>query len=483
MRRSLSPATLLILVGDIAVFLAAITITLVIRHGGAPDASIVELYRFAAPFLIALWAAGFTIFGLYDIRFVKNDPQFFDRLLRAVLFNGAVTAFFFYAIPRFGLRPLGSLVILTGVLAVLTLGWRGLANIILAQQRKDRILWIGITPDVLAIVRFLRANPQLGFAPAAFLRMHGEDDLRLHATSFSEPVFPAEHPLTDIVARERITHIVLSPAVQQSATLAKALFRVVPLGVTVMEFDKFYELVEGKIPVAHINEAWFFENLIGQRRPRYEFGKRILDLGFAVPWGIAMLILFAPIALGIVLSTPRDIRSWRARRARPGDGIIFFRQRRVGRDGRVFQFVKFRSQRLGAERYGSEKFAGSPPAGRAGHDPRTYPFGTFLRKTYLDELPQVWNVLKGDMSFVGPRPERPEFVRELERTIPFYRTRELVLPGITGWAQINMENDASVSDAPEKLQYDLYYIKNRSLALDLNILLKTALALLRRSGR
>ena len=116
-------------------------------------------------------------------------------------------------------------------------------------------------------------------------------------------------------------------------------------------------------------------------------------------------------------------------------------------------------------------------------DPRAYPLGTLLRKTYLDELPQLWNVIRGDMSFVGPRPERPEFTAELAGRIPFYRMRELVLPGITGWAQINMQNDASVSDAPEKLQYDLYYIRNRSLALDFIIVLKTALKLLQRSGR
>ena len=117
------------------------------------------------------------------------------------------------------------------------------------------------------------------------------------------------------------------------------------------------------------------------------------------------------------------------------------------------------------------------------NDQRQYAVGNFLRKSYLDELPQIWNIFRGEMSFVGPRPERPEYVEELKKTIPFYEMRLLVPPGITGWAQINMENDASVEDASEKMQYDLYYIKNRSFILDLLILIRTISAILRRQGR
>ena len=263
--------------------------------------------------------------------------------------------------------------------------------------------------------------------------------------------------------------------VQTCALPIYSLFDVIPFGVTLSDFPRFYEAVEGKVPVSLINEMWFLENLIGQRRPRYEFAKRILDLLLAILFGIATLLLFPFIAAAIIFSTPKDIRNYQQRRARPGDGIIFFRQPRVGKNGAVFNFIKFRSQVLGAENMGSRKESPS--------DERSYPLGEFLRKTYLDELPQLWNVIRGEMSFVGPRPERPEFVSELERDIPFYRMRELVLPGITGWAQVSMENDFSVEDAPEKLQYDLYYIKNRSLFLDITILLKTVLKLLQRSGR
>jgi len=145
-------------------------------------------------------------------------------------------------------------------------------------------------------------------------------------------------------------------------------------------------------------------------------------------------------------------------------------------EGREFELIKFRSMVKDADQIGGFKKI-------EGKDPRYTPVGLFLRKSYVDELPQILNVLRGDMSFVGPRPERPEYVQDLKKNIPFYEMRLLVLPGITGWAQINMEDDASVEDAPKKMQYDLYYIKNQSFLLDINIILKTILTILSRSGR
>ena len=459
--------------GDIAAALLALVAALLIRHGGAPEPNIVALYRFAAPFLVALWLTGFTIFGLYELRRAKNEPRFYERLTQAVLFNAAVTILLFYLIPEFRLRPMVTLAIIFAVLWVAVALWRALWNALAARRSRERILFIGITPEVLAVGGFLLANPQLGFLPAAYCAV-GDAAAAPRGADLPMYRFPMD---IAVIAREHdIDIIILSEDARQNHAIAEALFAVAPLELAVVAFNRFYEEVERKVPVGLINEAWFAENLIGSRRPRYEFAKRILDLTMAILLGFVALVLFPFIAIAIILAMLKDIRSWRTRRARPGDGIIFFRQPRIGKGGVRFNFIKFRSQVLGAERMAGEKeFSGA--------DPRAYRVGTFLRKSYLDELPQLWNVVRGEMSFVGPRPERPEFVAELERSLPFYRMRELVLPGITGWAQINMANDASVSDAPEKLQYDLYYIKNRSLFLDLSIMLKTALHLLQRSGR
>ena len=473
----LTPKAILLAAGDAAIGLVALFSALLARHGGVPDSSLLNLWRFAAPFLLSLWLAGFVIFGLYDLRAAKNEPRFFEKLGRAIAFNFAVSALLFYLVPGFGIRPLATLFLIFVILSVLMFVWRAASNALAVRLSKERVLFLGLNEEVMELVRFLTENPQLGFVPAAAIpdgngsRMVGIPD-----TPGLNVLAPGSD-LDGAVRAHAIDRIVASHGLTRTKALARSLFSVVPLGVAITDFPRFYESVRGRIPVSLLNEAWFIENLAGAKRPKYEFGKRILDLVLAVVFGAAALVLLPAIALAIAASTHSALFGYRRRRARPGDGIIFFRQERVGKNGRRFNFLKFRSQVLGAERMGGEK------NGDGGYDPRAYPLGIFLRKTYLDELPQIWNVIRGEMSFVGPRPERPEFVSELEREIPFYRMRELVLPGITGWAQINMETDASVSDAPLKLQYDLYYIKNRSLALDLAILLKTALKLLQRSGR
>ncbi len=470
--RAFSPKTILLLAGDAAILALAIFLAPFVRHLGVPEPGILALYRFAAPFLIGLSLAGFTMFGLYDIRAAKNDPAFYERVIRAFLFNFALTVFLFYLVPEFRLRPLATLIIIFTIQAPLLIGWRTVANAAFSRLFKDRVLFYGLSGEARDLGKFLQENPQLGFIAVGFLAAGGPDASSADPTL---PIFSPESNLASLVRAHGISVIVVAHHIKRTPVLVRSLFQAIPLGTLIIDFPRFYEAVEGKVPVSLINETWFLENLISARRPKYDAAKRILDLALALLAGAAALLLFPFIAAAILLSTPKDILAYRERRARKGDGIIFFRQERVGKNGRVFQFVKFRSQVLGAERYGSEK--GSGP------DPRAYPVGTFLRKTYLDELPQLWNIIKGEMSFAGPRPERPEFVAELEEKIPFYRMRELALPGMSGWAQINMQNDASVSDAPEKLQYDLYYIKNRTLALDLVIMLKTALKLLQRSGR
>ena len=508
--RSFSLKTIFLLLGDAAMLAFAIFLAPFVRHLGVPEPGILGLYRFAAPFLIGLSLAGFTMFGLYDIRAAKNNPAFYERIMRAFIFNFALTVFLFYLIPEFRLRPLATLVIIFAIQSALLIGWRTVANAAFSRLFKDRVLFYGLSDEAGDLGKFLQENPQLGFIPVGFLAAGGPPSDNSLASSPSRsgrsggsdapsagsalPVFPPEANLAALIRAHDISIITVAHHIERTPALIRSFFTAMPLGTTIIDFPRFSEAVEGKVPVSLINETWFLENLISARRPKYDAAKRILDLALALLLGAVTLLFFPFIAAAILLSTPKDILAYRERRAREGDGIIFFRQERVGKNGRVFQFVKFRSQVLGAERYGSEKESGSPSSeplasspsrsGRSGGpDPRAYPVGTFLRKTYLDELPQLWNIMKNEMSFAGPRPERPAFVAELEEKIPFYRVRELVLPGITGWAQINMQNDASVSDAPEKLQYDLYYIKNRTLALDLVIMLKTTLKLVARSGR
>jgi exopolysaccharide biosynthesis polyprenyl glycosylphosphotransferase len=223
-------------------------------------------------------------------------------------------------------------------------------------------------------------------------------------------------------------------------------------GVSFAQLPSVYEEYTGKIAVENLRPSWLvFSDGFAKVTP---FGgvMRIVDI-----IGSVVLLL---LALPVMVVTAAAVRL-------TSPGPAFYVQRRVGMNGRVFNVYKFRSMRNDAEAESGAVWA------TPGEDPRVTPVGRFLRRSRLDELPQLWNVLRGDMSLVGPRPERPEFVENLTRQIPFYGQRHVIRPGLTGWAQVRYAYGASVEDSMEKLQYDLYYIKNRSMALNLYIIFET----------
>jgi sugar transferase (PEP-CTERM system associated) len=234
-------------------------------------------------------------------------------------------------------------------------------------------------------------------------------------------------------------------------------------GIAFDHLTDVYEEYTGKIAVENLRPSWLIFASGFRKTQLLLVSKRIFDLLGAALGLVVCLPVMALIAVAVRLSSP---------------GAVLYQQERIGLGGRVFRIHKFRSMRADAE-------AATGPVWSAGaNDPRITSIGRFLRMTRLDELPQLWNVLRGDMSIVGPRPERPEFVSQLTEAIPFYGQRHVVKPGLTGWAQVRYTYGATVEDAVEKLQYDLYYIKNLSLALDLVIVIETAkIVILRRGAR
>lgn len=206
------------------------------------------------------------------------------------------------------------------------------------------------------------------------------------------------------------------------------------------------------IPLDRIDEVWVLENIEQREKKLYEIAKRGFDILFSLLGLLILLIIFPLIALMVKIDSP---------------GPIFYSQKRVGKDGKIFTLYKFRTMKIGAEENG--------PQWVVANDHRINKIGKILRKTHIDELPQFYNIFKNDISFVGPRPERPEeLIKCLKKEIPFYHLRHLLKQGFTGWAQINYHYVASIEEAKERFQYDLYYIKNRSFFLDLAIILKTA---------
>jgi len=456
--------TAILIIGDYAVLYGALLAALFLRYSQSSEPAPIPQHYIPFAVIFVFWLVTLGSFGLYDLAFMKNGRQFLLRLLRAMGANFVLAILFFYLLPFFEIEPRRNLFLITAAGTIFIFAWRFLFNLFVTRAGVSRVIFLGLNREIVSLAEFLEKNPQLGQKPAALVSIDGGNASPLPLPALSEnrtiPRVALSNNLASIVKNYSADTIVITREIKENRTFVKMLFEVIPLGASVVEFTSFHEMLTGKIPMSLIEELWFLENLVGSRRRMYEFFKRMLDIALSIAIGAPALILLLPVAIAIKLDSK---------------GPVLFRQKRVGRDGKSFRLIKFRSMVENAEAIDGAK-GGGP-------DARHTRVGAFLRKNYLDELPQIINILRGEMSFIGPRPERPEYVENLKKKIAFYEMRLLVAPGITGWAQIHMENDASVEDAPEKMQYDLYYVKNRALTLDLLIALKTAFTLFQRRGR
>jgi len=318
---------------------------------------------------------------------------------------------------------------------------------------------VGTNAPAVALSRELfERRAELGVEIVGFVDV---DESQVGAPVINPGVIGTVEDIPRIVAARRVDRVVVSLTDARGRLPMHHLLSMKVDGVEFAHLASVYEEYTGKIAVENLRPSWFiFSPGFRQSRAR-SAAKRALDLFCAALGFLLALPMMGLVALAVRLSSA---------------GPVLYHQQRVGLQGRIFTVHKFRSMRVDAEAE-----TGPVWASKQG-DPRVTPIGRLLRRTRLDELPQLWNVLKGDMSFVGPRPERPEFVASLTRTIPYYGQRHAVRPGITGWAQVRYTYGASVEDAIEKLQYDLYYIKNVSVALDLFIIVSTIKTVILRSG-
>jgi sugar transferase (PEP-CTERM system associated) len=404
----------------------------------------------------ALWAktaavAAVTLLGLYLADLYKVDPrvrwvEVTSRLFVALAAGTTATAAIGFAFPVLRLGRLAFLHILGVVaLGLLTsrLTWTALGP---KRRLNHRVLVLGVGGSAAALpeLQFSGTRPFtiLGFledTPDAADRVPAGFDLLGKARD-----------LLNLADELRPDLILVALADMRRALPAEELLECRLRGINVEDFPTFYEKQTGKILVTNLRPSWLIFSNGFVKTETTRVVKRAMDVGLAVIGLALSLPLMALVAALVKLDS---------------QGPVLFRQTRVGERGRIFVLNKFRSMAVGAESNGA--------VWAQAHDPRVTRVGRWLRRARLDELPQFWNVLVGDMSFVGPRPERPEFVETLQKQIPFYMARHAVKPGITGWAQVCHHYAASVEDSLEKLQYDLYYIKNLSPLLDLVILLST----------
>ncbi len=338
--------------------------------------------------------------------------------------------------------------------------WRRLTSGLLsAPTFRRRLLIVGAGRAGRTLLEAIRLEAPHDFDVAGFV----DDNPELVGSSVEGvPVVADRRGLVETAERLGAREIALAITHSVHAELFEALMDAREQGLAVTPMPVLFESITGRVAVEHIGEHWAVALPLDTPEARgiYPLIRRALDVALALAGGLTLLICLPLIALSIRLDSP---------------GPVFYGQMRVGRGGRHFRLFKLRTMRLDAEADG--------PEWAAVHDPRVTSAGRWLRRTRLDELPQVLNILRGEMSVIGPRPERPEFVERLARRIPFYRARHAVRPGITGWAAVNQDYAASAEDALVKLQYDLYYIKNQSPLLDANILLRTIAIVLGLRGR
>ncbi len=396
---------------------------------GSLDATMAAAWKLTL--VTAVCVLCFYYNDLYDLTLVHSPLEFFVRLLRATGMAALLLAIATVAAP--GLI-VGHGVLITWLLLVLVAvpAWRMTFNgVAHAPRLEENVLFVGHGPGTEKVVH----------------RVAEQHDFAYHVAGVVDEPFD---DLPRLVERLNIHRIVVGVSDRRGHLPIQELLRAKLAGVRVEDAATMYERITGKLMVDDLTPSWlvFSDGFRSSRTTRLL--KRTIDIGLA--------------AVGLVMAAPLMLLTALAVRLE-SPGPILYRQERVGERGRPFTLAKFRSMRTDAE-------AGTP-IWASEHDDRVTRVGRFIRKTRLDELPQLWNVLRGEMSFVGPRPERPYFVRQLSEAVPFYAERHVVKPGVTGWAQVKYRYGCSIEDAIEKLRYDLYYIKHQSIIFDFTIVIDT----------
>jgi len=450
---------LALLIGDLIVLYIGLYFALYFRYLEIPGKNLEDLL---SPMTQLFFLATITLFvaGLYDVSKTKNSWVFYQKIIISALVWTVFGIIYFYINPKISITPKTILLLTATIGFGLISLWRFFYNKFISTTLKYNIIFAGVTAEVKELINNIQKEPRLGYFITGVIS--GDETVR---NQFPNLTFG--NTIADINNQTKTfaNIIVLSPHMTGNTELLKELYNSLFQQVSVVSLSDFYESVMHRIPPFTFSEGWFVVNLREQQKKIYDRFRILSDYILAVVIGIFFVITFPLIALAIKLNSK---------------GKIFFTQNRVGRQGLIFKVYKYRSMvSLSAD--GSAETEGPQFADKK--DARITSVGKFLRLTRLDEVPQFLNILKGQMSIIGPRPERPEFVEQLTEKMPYYALRHLIKPGLTGWAQIQNSYYGNIEENLQKLEYDLYYIKNRSLTLDLSIILRTINTVLRLAGR
>lgn len=429
----------------------AVALAVYLRFGEWSAMALAEDHRLWKAILIAFVVQSALYYAdLYDLKLVADRRELFVGLVQALGAASFVLAAIYYWFPDLIIGR-GIFMIAAVLILLVVAGWR-LAFEWLSGRvgPRERLLLVGTNQIAVDLASELfQRRQELGVEIVGFV---DADPSKVGAAVLNPGVIGTIEDIPSIVRARGVDRVVVSLVDARGKLPMEKLLDMKLDGVTFDHLPSVYEEYTGKIAVENLRPSWLIFSAGFKKSRTLTMSKRSLDVVLASVGLVAGLPLMAIIALAVRLSSP---------------GPILYHQRRVGLRGHIFQVYKFRTMRDDAE-----ATTGPVWAAKDG-DARVTPIGRTLRRTRLDELPQLWNILIGEMSFVGPRPERPEFVKDLTRDIPYYGQRHVVRPGLTGWAQVRYTYGASTEDALQKLQYDLYYIKNLSIGLDLYIMFET----------
>jgi sugar transferase (PEP-CTERM system associated) len=403
-------------------------------------------YKIALATIFCLTA--FYLYDLYDFVVMHDRRELVLRLIQALGLAWVALAIVIYALPQMLIgRGVSSIALPLALLLVI--GWRISIHWFLGHpQIGERILIVGSGASAVEVAREALERRDAGYRIIGFV----DTDPELVGKSLINPrVIGLTSELDTLVKRESVDRIVVAMGERRGQFPTEKLLDLSLSGnVSIEECASFYERLTGRVHLDMLRPSWLIFSGRGRQKRVHALVRVALHRGVALLGALLSLPLAVLTAILIKLESR---------------GPILYKQERVGKNGQPFVLMKFRSMRVDAEKDG--------PAWAKSDDDRATRVGRIIRKVRLDEIPQFWNILKGEMSFVGPRPERPHFVNQLAQEIPFYEQRHLIAPGLTGWAQIKYPYGSSIEDARQKLQYDLYYIKNQSLTLDAAILFET----------
>lgn len=436
--------TLALFVGDIILLYLSLWFTLALRYWAIPEARNWDLHFWPFTLIISVWFLVFFISGLYEKHTLILKSRLPSTVFNTQVINSFIAVLFFYFIPYFGIAPKTNLFIYLIISFGFILLWRIYGDRLLHPLSKQKGIIVGSGEEMKELLEEVNNNPRYGLQFISSIDLN-----RIAGLDFQEEILAR-------IYSEEVQIIAIDLKNEKVEPILPHLYNLIFSKVKFIDMYKVYEDIFDRIPLSLIRYNWFLENISTETRITYDVLKRIMDLVLSFLVGLISLIFYPLVYILIKFDD---------------GGSIFFEQERIGKNNKIIKVKKFRTMEDIVVDISNKKITR---------------VGKWLRKLRIDELPQLWSVLKGDMSMIGPRPEIPSLVKHYENEISYYNIRHLLKPGLSGWAQLyHTDPPKVVADADKtrrKLSYDLYYIKNRSFMLDLKIALKTIKALLSRSG-